>query len=325
MKGTLDILIEAQLEAFAQNYLGASRQVFYDEASGKLMHPGEFGGLREGLVRELLRNFLPESYGISEGFVVSPSGDISSQCDIIIYSRIHAPVIQPAERQRFFPIESIVAVGEVKSVVDSVVLRDALEKLARVKEIRANLTAGAVARSVFNDVGVYDPFNLLLDQIGTFIIAESISCQRSTVGRLIREASDGKHPTMQANLVASVRDYCTAYKDQRSTYWLYPVDVDEQRKVIATPLPLVFLAPAPGGLQHLKLFLRHLELIVNRTTVLHPEFSGYFGFGDLSDCENCRWSRTTQGLNRMADAARLGPETLCDLIEGTHMTETYRK
>jgi hypothetical protein len=143
MKGTLDILIEAQLQTFAQNYLEASRQVFYDETSGNLIHPGEFGGLREGLVRELLRNFLPESYGISEGFVISPTGDISSQCDVVIYSRVHAPVIQAAERQRFFPIESVVTVGEIKSKVDSVVLRDALEKLVRVKEIRASLTNAA--------------------------------------------------------------------------------------------------------------------------------------------------------------------------------------
>jgi len=287
MKSTVDVLIEGQLQTFAQNYLEASRQVFYDDAAGKLIHPGEFGGLRESLVRELLRNFLPESFGVSEGFTVSPSGEVSNQCDVVVYSRIHAPVIQTAERQRLFPVESVVAVGEVKSVADGTILRNSLEKLTRVKELRARLIDGATARSVF--VGPYDPANLILDQIGTFLIAESISVQRSTVERLVREASTGKHPTLQISLIASIKDYCTAYEDNRNIYWMYPVDIDQANRVIAKLLPLVFLGPVPGGLQHLKLFLMNLELIVNRTTILYPDFRNYFGFSNLSDLQELQW------------------------------------
>lgn len=78
VKGILDTLLDYQLQAFANNYVGASREAFYDQESGSLRHPGEFGGLRESLVRNLLQNFLPESYGVSEGFIIAPNGDLSA-------------------------------------------------------------------------------------------------------------------------------------------------------------------------------------------------------------------------------------------------------
>src|SRR5918998_5104088 len=132
MHNVLDTLIESQLEAFANGYTNTAHDLFYDEDSNKLIHPGEFGGLRESLLRDLLKNFLPEEYGVSQGFVISPDGEISNQCDVIVYSRRYTPLIRTPEHQRFFPVESVVAVGEVKSIVDSNTLRDALIKLVRI-------------------------------------------------------------------------------------------------------------------------------------------------------------------------------------------------
>jgi hypothetical protein len=45
MTGILDALLDYQLQTFANNYVGASREVFFDQESGALRHPGEFGGL----------------------------------------------------------------------------------------------------------------------------------------------------------------------------------------------------------------------------------------------------------------------------------------
>src|SRR6266567_5578074 len=111
-------LIDAHARAFAAEFADTARHVFVDEAQGRLIHPGEYGGYREALVRDLLSQFLPEAYGVSQGFVISPEGEVSPQCDVVIYSRLYAPVIRTPEQQRFFPVESVVAVGEVKSDLD---------------------------------------------------------------------------------------------------------------------------------------------------------------------------------------------------------------
>jgi hypothetical protein len=102
MHSVLDTLIESQLEAFANGYTNTAHDLFYDEDRNKLIHPGEFGGLRESLLRDLLKNFLPEEYGVSQGFVISPDGEISNQCDVVVYSRRYTPLIRTPEHQRFF-------------------------------------------------------------------------------------------------------------------------------------------------------------------------------------------------------------------------------
>jgi len=278
MTGILDVLLDYQLRAFANNYVGASREVFFDQESGTLIHPGEFGGLRESLIRNLLQNFLPESFGVSEGFVIAPNGDMSAQCDVVVYSRRHCPIIQTAERQRFFPVEAVLAVGEVKSNADGRVLRDALEKLVKVKQMRAELENPAIAWTTHTDIGAYRPHNLLLDQLGTFIMAESISCTENTVVHLVKGAATGKHPTVQVNMIVSIEDYCTLYRDNNQRLWMYPVDVDlESREIIPTALSLVFAKKSSDRPQHLKTFLRHLGLIVERTTILHTDFLNYLG------------------------------------------------
>lgn len=272
------MLFDYQLRAFATNYADASREVFSDPLSGKLLHPGEFGGLRESLVRNLLKNFLPESFGISEGFIIAPNGDISAQCDVVVYSRQHCPIIQTAERQRFFPVEAVVAVGEVKSNADSRDLRDALEKIVNIKKMRAELTNGSIARSTFKDVGVYRPRDLLLDQLGTFVIAESFSCTEATVAKLVKETAKGKHPTFQVNMIVSINEYCALYRDKQNLIWMFPVDVDRaSNEIIPVPLPLLFAKKNSDRPQHLKLFLRHLALITERATILHTDFLNYFG------------------------------------------------
>lgn len=273
----VDKIITSQLEIFATNFSNVAHSIFYDENTQSLIHPGEYGMLRESVVRDLLTHFLPESFGVSQGFVVSPDGSVSNQCDIIIYSKLFSPKIHTAEQQRFFPVESVLAVGEVKSTADPHTLKSALEKLIRVKEMRANLKNGAVAWSVFRDIGPYNALEHHLDQIGTFLIANSFSCSKQKVAETIRDSAIGKHPTFQVNLVVSIKDYLVNYIDNKGTLWMFPVDVDDKRKIIPIPLPLSFSSPTDTSFEHLKLFLRYLEILVLRTSILYPEFTSYLG------------------------------------------------
>jgi hypothetical protein len=98
LRNILDTLIESQLEIFASRYSNTAHELYYDEKLDKLIHPGEFGGLRESLIRDLLRNFLAEGFGISQGFVIAPNGDVSNQCDVIVYSRAHTHQLSVHQR-----------------------------------------------------------------------------------------------------------------------------------------------------------------------------------------------------------------------------------
>lgn len=82
-------------------------------------HRGEQGGAREHVVREFLRSHLPSRFDVSSGFVFDASGAVSKQIDIIIADATITPRFEVAGGVRFYPCESVVAVGQVKTHCDS--------------------------------------------------------------------------------------------------------------------------------------------------------------------------------------------------------------
>jgi len=54
-------------------------------AQDKIIHPAEYGKYREELLKKWLEIIIANRYGIGHGFVISPSGEVSTECDIIIY------------------------------------------------------------------------------------------------------------------------------------------------------------------------------------------------------------------------------------------------
>lgn len=130
-----------------QNYLNFSRSfenskaIYWDYENNKFRHSAEFGSHREELIKSWLRIVVPENYGISSGFVIGPKGSVSTQCDIIIYDRARTPTIENPAHQKFFPIETVCCIGEVKSDISSTQqLNKYLLKLSEIKKIRDEVT-----------------------------------------------------------------------------------------------------------------------------------------------------------------------------------------
>ena len=138
-------LMEEQIRRLVNSF-DISEGIFKCD-DNSLIHPGEFGTYRETICREFLSFFIPRSLGISTGFVISPDNEVSTQCDIIIFDENHTPLIQEGDKQRFFPIESVVAVGEIKSTVTKKELTSALVKLSKIKEMRQELTNVKIIKS----------------------------------------------------------------------------------------------------------------------------------------------------------------------------------
>lgn len=107
----------------------------YDELASHIPHMGERGEGREQVVIKLLREYLPERFGVNSGFVVDINGNVSNQADIIIYDKFVAPKFKVTSDKYLYPCESVVAVGEVKSFLNKNELLDALNKLKRVREL----------------------------------------------------------------------------------------------------------------------------------------------------------------------------------------------
>src|SRR3954453_6663752 len=170
-------LLNEQIEIFRNSFSSVSRATFYDEQEGKLIHAGEFGMYREAVCRDFLRFLIPGRLALSQGFLINSHDEVSTQCDIIVYDSQSTPLIQSEDRQRFFPVETVCAVGEVKSNVSKTNLKEALHKLVNVKRMRDQVSASnPVVRS--EQQGRYRPeYNPevnMYDQLITFLICEKL-------------------------------------------------------------------------------------------------------------------------------------------------------
>jgi hypothetical protein len=111
-------------------YIG--KNIFSND-NGKLIHPGEFGIYREAICKRFLEFIIPKKLSIDNGFLINTNNEVSTQCDIVIYDSKHTPLVQSNELQRFFPIETVCAIGEVKSTLSKAQLKETLLKLSKVK------------------------------------------------------------------------------------------------------------------------------------------------------------------------------------------------
>ncbi len=78
-------------------------------------HEGEKGIFRELFVTQLIHPLLPMQFEIGSGIVMDKDRKQSRQCDVIIYDRRLLPPILVAGGRGIFPIDSVLAVLEVKS------------------------------------------------------------------------------------------------------------------------------------------------------------------------------------------------------------------
>lgn len=182
-----------------------SEEIFKSRCNGTLFHPGEFGEYREKAVTKALRLFLPERFGVESGFIITNAGDVSTQCDIVIYDKNYMPNIKNNLELKFFPIEAVVGVGEIKSDIESQSeLNEYLNKLSQIKSLRDN----TIEPDVANTRRIYDsdiPFN----QIFTFLL-----CNKFKFKPTIQSISYDKSilPRYRHNLILSLEDGIFSYK-----------------------------------------------------------------------------------------------------------------
>ncbi len=189
------------------------KEIFWDEKENKLINPGEYGTYREDLAKKWLQMYVPKRFGIGSGFIINSSGLVSTQCDIIIYDKMTTPKIENINNQRFFPIETVSCVGEIKSDVNSIGdLNSYLIKLAEFKKMREGMKdPDPYYRGTFKSG--FSPKENPFDNIFTFLICNkfnfNINPEKIDYGTIEQRF---KH-----NVVLSLNDGILDYKTKKGT------------------------------------------------------------------------------------------------------------
>lgn len=101
----------------------------------------------ENLIREKISLFLPERYMVKQGHVVNSEGKVSNQFDIIIFDRLNTPKFFESQNDTvFYPIESVLAVGEIKKTLRK---GDMIEIGQKIKFLKVDMKRQLIKNSVF--------------------------------------------------------------------------------------------------------------------------------------------------------------------------------
>lgn len=273
MNEVFDKLVKSKIEKFVFDYKRLSREVFVNE-NGDLKHPAEFGIYREKIIKHLIQPFLPSRLAIGTGFIITSKNETSTQCDLIIYDKDNTPVIEN-EEQRFFPIECVVGVIEVKSRLDKSKLKEALIKLSKVKKLRDNVASGIYT---YKEKNVDVPFNTKInvkDQISTFLICESIEMNyEKDISTFFNEVYADIDKSLFHNMVLSIDDGCFLYQstDHKPMYQSY---FDYKKESFCN----LFIYPHSLGYnyEHILLFVNYFYLLISSVSVLYIELTEYLG------------------------------------------------
>ncbi|MEZ5007523.1 MAG: DUF6602 domain-containing protein [Chitinophagales bacterium] len=298
-------LLEEKINELKHSF-NISDRIFRDEnKNNKLFHSSEFGSYREESCKEFLSFFVPKTYGIDSGFIITPNNEVSSQCDIIIYDKSNTPLIKSSGLQKFFPIETVVAVGEVKSTVNSVKELDRyLEKLSKMKEYRKSLlypTYVKKEKKMSESLGkeMKDKFNPNInprDQITTFLICKNFNFDCNDLESKINEkniVAEDKH-----NMVLSLEDGLLAYECEseflKQYDKMYGVEGLPQKAIIPYPIKGInkfdsIYFSSDNTNKHIQAFVSYLYMQICHTTVLFPDIMHYIGvLPDKEVCQNLK-------------------------------------
>lgn len=114
-------------------------------------HPGTLGDATELDWAGMLRDLLPQRYGVSRAFVVDTTQHRSEQLDIVIHDRHFSPLLFEVGAACFIPAESVYAVFEVKQQINKEQVEYAGRKIASARR----LTRTSVP--IPHAGGVYEP------------------------------------------------------------------------------------------------------------------------------------------------------------------------
>ncbi len=261
--------LDRKINLFKEDFLNFSRTQ-YTDTNGVLIHPGEFGTSRENACKELFRSVVQNGKDIdTKGFIMNANDEITGEQDIIFYSKTETPLLT-LDNDKFFPVETVVAVGQVKSIIRTRAdLKAALDSLTKVKSARNNMGHDSVlwrGQDLWNGRSGYFT-EIFYDQIFTFLVCEKIEINISP------EEIDSLYDTgtsqyLKHNIILDLSNGVYGYRIKADEPF---VGIPFSKNGNSTPS---FIASDDKNI-HIKHLLTNLQISTAGGTIFHPDMGVY--------------------------------------------------
>jgi len=260
-------LLLEKIDQFVTSFSSTSTEIFYDDDKKRLFHTGEYGTYKESIVKDFLKFIIPPSFDISTGFLITADDDISTQCDIIVFDSKMTPIYEEGDRQRFFPIETVHCIGEVKSTLSKSQFKEAINKLARCKTLSGKIKSPTILSK--HHSGIFDPKNNPYDSIPSFLICKKLDFDVTSIDIDSLYEKDIEH-WQKHNMILSIEDGLLSYFDSNGKTLPYS-------RLKSIDLKYRFTIPHENKYTHFKLFTSYMFMMTSSKTLMYPEISDYMG------------------------------------------------
>lgn len=211
-----------------QNYLEHILEELIHEFKGSSLSatPGLIGQTKEIPARQKLELILPRAAAVGSGIVIDSYGDLSKQQDIVIYEQAFCPVynINNTPESTYYPCEGVIAVGEVKTTLNTSEIEDSFKKIASAKSLKRKLVASksiltgeeTVDYRNYGSLNCFEatkdkelsPSTKAHDQIYGFILCEKFGLKEKNMMKKIRQEFQKYENAICPNLIISLQDGC---------------------------------------------------------------------------------------------------------------------
>ena len=187
--------------------------------------PGLVGGAMEMPVRKQLEQILPRGIAVGSGCVIDSGGNTSQQIDVVLYERDICPVfsVNNTPETTYYPCEGVIAVGEIKSLLDTNGLADSFAKIASVKRLRRYIVThpaplpngervreyryyGSKMGPATKSIGAFDQDNDEYSQIFGFALFGKLELKAQTLLEKFVDLVHKTGDTLSLNMVVTLND-----------------------------------------------------------------------------------------------------------------------
>ena len=246
-------------------------RIEFDYQAKILGHPGEIGTGRENVLKSILTKYIPRRYAIDSGFVIDALNGKSEQMDIVIYEVNYTPIFEIVEGKRFFPCETVVAVGQVRTEISSrTEMQACLNNIKSAKELdRSNkgtnelITGPGISLQQLR----FDPSKEFRDQIFGFIFCSSSISADLMIAEL-KKSNERNEPRLWTNLIVNYRKFLIEYENE----YLTQNPMEAQRIILTDP------SERP---RILALFVSILNNFLNIAHIARPNIFDYCSIGKV--------------------------------------------
>lgn len=229
---------------------------------------GEEGRYKEIILREILRSFLPERYGICTGFVICKDDNITSQIDIIIYDKFKANNNAEILKKGDFVVvesKSVVGIIEVKSSFGSKIFDPDKKEQNAITKLLANKQK-IEQDKVIEKNGIEYKENVF---VGLFAFERANKYGIKTIVKKLKEYLQNSNTTIDC--ISFDKNYFMKFWRARLPEYCFE---NKHYSFYNLPKDLSFGYFISNIVEHLKIWLTHKPLSEGEIKRLYPLFGG---------------------------------------------------